>query len=83
MKKARTIDPKYNELHNQMLTVFRMLGDQFTAKELLAVSAQVTGQLIALQKCNEKIAMKIVKENLVIGNVAAIKGAMQLPLKEK
>lgn len=85
MKKLTVVHPKYQQLHQAMLTVFRIHASEFTAQELLAVSSQVTGQLMALQDASkpncQEIAIAVVMENIEIGNRYAIETAIKLETK--
>lgn len=85
MKKLTVVHPKYEKLHQAMLTVFRVYGSDFTAQELLAVSSQVTGQLLAMQDSSkpncQEIAVAVVTENIEIGNRHAVETAIKLETK--
>lgn len=85
MKKIKVIHPKYEKLHQAMLTVFRIHASDFTAQELLAVASQVVGQLMALQDSSkpnaQERAIAVVMENVEVGNQYAVEMAINLPTK--
>lgn len=85
MKKVTVIHPKYERLHQAMLTVFRIYASDFTAQELLAVASQIVGQLMALQDSSkpdcQARAIAVVMENVEIGNQHAVETAIKMKTK--
>lgn len=78
---TKSIEP--NKYHtgfmNEMKRAMRKHGKNLTAEELLAIAAQLVGNLIALQdqrKYTSEMVMQIVSENIMIGNDTAVQGLM-------
>lgn len=85
LKTKTLVHPKYQRLHTDMLTVFRIHANEYTAQELLAVASQIVGQLMAVQDqrdpdAKEK-AITVVMENIETGSRLAIESFISLPVK--
>jgi len=61
----------HTECRDAMVNAMRQFSEELTPQEMLAIAAQVVGQLIALQDqrvMTPEMAMDLVQGNIVIGN---------------
>jgi hypothetical protein len=77
--KFKTVTPRpiHEAARLEMVNALRKHGDDLTPVEVLAIAAQVVGQLIALQdqtKITPEDAMTLVAENLQLGNQTVLDG---------
>ena len=70
----------HQALYLELSELLRRHGENASALEVLAISAQITGKLIALQdqsKVTKKHAMETVARNIELGNQQVIEALLQ------
>ena len=77
--KERRIQPteKHRAFRDDLVGVLRKYGDQIDAMEMLALSAHLVGQILALQDqrtMSREVALEIVIKNIEAGNAEVITG---------
>lgn len=78
----RMIEPTnaHQALYLDLSDLLRRHGESASALEILAISAQITGKLIALQdqtKVTKEVAMETVARNIELGNQQVIEALLQ------
>lgn len=73
--KSKAIEPKHNELKNDIAGVLKKYEKLLDAQEILAITAQIVGMVIAMQdqkKITPAMAYEVVAQNIEAGNRAII-----------
>lgn len=68
------------DFRNDMISLLRKYAGKLTAEEMLALSAHMTGQIIALQDqstMTRDMALTLVTQNVEQGNLEAVQGLMK------
>lgn len=73
----KTYEPKqiHQDFKNDITNVLKKYGDKLSAMEVLAISSQIVGMIVAMQdqrKITSDMAMEVVAANIEIGNKAAL-----------
>lgn len=72
--------PVYEQLKDALVAALAQYGDKLTAQELLAVTSNLVGSIIACQdqsNMTPRAAMEIVTRNIEIGNKIQISSLMK------
>lgn len=74
---VRQPNDRHRQFRDELVAVLRKHGDKLTATEMLALSAHLVGQIIAMQDqrtTTPAMAMQIVSENIEQGNREVLDG---------
>lgn len=72
----------HRQFREDLVVVLRKYGNRLSAQEMLALSAHLVGQIIAMQdqrSMTPEIALKIVSDNIEQGNKEVIDGLFRAP----
>jgi len=80
---ARVPTEAHHEFQRGVLALTNKLTEEHNASqvELLAIMANMLGQMLALQDSRQPVQyyMKVIEANLVVGNQSAIQQAIDMP----
>lgn len=75
LTKNTLIKPQHTAFRNALVNVYREHGKGLDAQEMLALAAQLVGQLLAIQdqrRVSVEMCMEMISANIEAGNAQAI-----------
>lgn len=70
-------DARHEEMYQDLIALIRKYAQEDNAEEMLAISANIVGKIIAMQNqrtMSSKRALDIVTKNIVLGNEQILDG---------